>query len=83
MSEAIMERHLGTLHLMVMGVSVTVTDAVYYPYIPSTQIDPPENEMAEWSSVKVGDQDISVMFQEPYNARQLESELIRIAEGEM
>lgn len=50
------------MELTVMGVTVTVKDATYYPAESETRIDPPESEWAEWDHVFVGSEDITEMF---------------------
>lgn len=44
------------------GVDVTVYGVTVYPYVPATEIDPPEQPFAYWESVKVGDVDVSEWF---------------------
>ena len=71
-----MERRIGTTTIEVMGVTVTVKDAIYYPYVPATQIDPPEQPFAEWGAVYIDKTDVSDMFEYTENADRLEEALI-------
>lgn len=77
-----MERRIGTTTIEVMGVTVTVKDAVYYPYVPATQIDPPESAFAEWGAVYIDKTDVSPLFEYKANADRLEEALILSLEDE-
>lgn len=67
---------IKAMELTVMGVTVTVKDATYYPAERETRIDPAEPEWAEWDSVFVGDQDISELFQYKPNREALHEAIL-------
>lgn len=64
------------MELTVMGVTVTVKDATYYPPERETRIDPAEPEWAEWDHVFVGAEDITEMFEYKPNRERLHEAIL-------
>jgi len=46
----------------VHGVEVEARGVTLYPYVPATQIDPPEEPFVEFEEVFIGDQDAGELF---------------------
>jgi hypothetical protein len=63
------------------GVPVTVKGVTFYPYIPATQIDPPEQPAVEWESVWIGKIDVTEIFAGTYMYDRLQSTLVSRLEG--
>ena len=55
-------QHHKTLTVYVHGVEVTVNRVTLYPYVPATQIDPPEEPFVEFEEVFIGDQEAGELF---------------------
>ncbi len=64
------------------GVPITVKGVNFYPYIPATQIDPPEQPSVEWDSVWIGKIDVSEIFAGKYLWDRLSDTLIKRLEGQ-
>jgi hypothetical protein len=63
------------------GVPVTVKGVTFYPYIPATQIDPPEQPSVEWESVWIGDVNATPMFEAIYMYDRLQETLVNRLEA--
>lgn len=46
----------------VHGVEVTCHNVIFYPYVPATEIDPPEQPMCEWDKVTIGGVEVQELF---------------------
>lgn len=44
------------------GVEIDVHGVTSYPYVPATQIDPPEEPFCEWDSVSIGGVEADGLF---------------------
>lgn len=55
-------QNLDEIDTEYLGVPVKVKGVTFYPYVPSTNIDPAEQPMVEWDCVFVGGVDVSDWF---------------------
>lgn len=46
----------------VHGVEVTCHNVTFYPYVPATQLDPPEEPFCEWDKVTIGGVEVQELF---------------------
>jgi hypothetical protein len=53
---------LSTVKVFVRGVEIDVHGVTAYPYVPATQIDPPEEPFCEWESVTIGGVEADGLF---------------------
>ena len=51
-----------TVTVFVHGVEIEVHGVTAYPYVPATQIDPPEEPFCEWESVTIGGVEADGLF---------------------
>lgn len=56
------ERFHKELTVYVHGVEVEARGVTFYPYVPATQIDPPEEPFVEFEEVFIGTQDAGELF---------------------
>lgn len=67
---------LDQINTFYADVPITVKGVVFYPYVPATQIDPPEAPFVEWDSVWIGGIDVSEIFAGKYLYERLEETLL-------
>jgi hypothetical protein len=58
------------------GVPITVKGVIFYPYVPGTQIDPPEQPSAEWDSVWIGAINVTEIFAGKYLYDRLQDTIV-------
>ena len=55
-------QHHLSVTVYVHGVEVIVNNVTVHPYIPATQIDPPEEPFVEFDEVFIGDHEVNELF---------------------